>query len=52
MNILGKIFQVKVSFIGMNKNAVRTYGNPNASFKLIEISVALLTFGVRITVKD
>ena len=51
MNILGKIFQLKVSIIGVGNTGARAYGNPNATFKLIEISVALLSFGVRITVK-
>ena len=51
MNILGSIFQVKISFIGFNKNAKVVYGKAQTTWKLIEISVALLSFGVRVTVR-
>ena len=51
MNFLGKIFQLKVSGIGFKGTIARQYGNPNASFKLLEISIALLTFGLRVTVR-
>ena len=50
MGLLGKIFQLKVSVIGVKKVGVRTYGNPNATFKLFEASIAVLSFGLRITV--
>ncbi len=49
--ILGKIFQLKVSVIGFKSIYTGTYGNPNATHKLIEVSVALLTFGFRAVLK-
>ena len=51
MNILGKLFQLKVSIIGVKKAGARTYGNPKATFKLVEISIAILSFGIRITIR-
>ena len=51
MNFLGKLFQLRVSLIGAGKVTVKLYGKPQASFKLLEVSVALLSFGIRIVVK-
>uniref|UniRef100_A0A6H1ZPZ1 Uncharacterized protein n=1 Tax=viral metagenome TaxID=1070528 RepID=A0A6H1ZPZ1_9ZZZZ len=51
MNILGSIFQVKISFLGWKGNAQVVWGKPTATLKLIEVSVALFTVGVRITVR-
>ncbi len=50
-SFFGKIFQLKVSFIGLNGLSVWAWGTPYANFKLAEVSVALLSFGVRITVR-
>lgn len=46
-----RVVQARVSFIGFNKNAVLTLGKPDAKYKVAEVSVAVLTFGIRITVR-
>jgi hypothetical protein len=49
--LLGKIFQVKISFIGFNGNAQVVMGNANATHKLFEFSVALITLGLRLAIR-
>ena len=51
MNFLGKVFQLKVSFIGVKKTGQRVYGNPQADLKLAELGIAVLSFGVRLTLR-
>ena len=49
--IVGQFVQVRISFIGFNKNTQWIWGRTDASHKLAEVSVAVLTFGVRLTVR-
>ena len=51
MNFLGKVFQLKVSVIGVKKTNSRAYGNPQADLKLAELGIAVLSFGVRLTLR-
>ena len=48
---LAGLLQVKISFIGWKNGTVLTFGKSVATKKLIEISLALLTFGIRITLR-
>ena len=48
---LSQLVQVKISFIGFNNNAQITLGKAVANYKLLEVSVALLTLGIRVTVR-
>lgn len=48
---LAGLLQVKISFIGWKRGQVLTYGKSEATKKLVEISLALLTFGIRITLR-
>ena len=51
MAFVNQLIQVKISFIGWKGNASVVWGRATAKYKLIEVSVALLTFGVRVTVR-
>jgi len=51
MNIVRSIFQLKVSVIGAGKVAERVYGRPDATLKILEFSIALLSFGIRMAVR-
>jgi len=49
--ILRKLIQVRVSFIGWKSNAVVKWGKEESQYKVLEISIALFTFGVRVTLR-
>ena len=51
IGLVPRFVQAKVSFIGFNKNAAFTLGKPDATYKVAEVSVALLTFGIRATIR-
>ncbi len=51
LGILGRFLQLKISFIGWRGNASRVLGKAGAKTKLLELSVALLSFGVRVTLR-
>ena len=51
IGILSNLAQLKVSFLGFNKNASRTLGKPTVSIKIAEVSVAILSFGIRVTLR-
>ncbi len=48
---LTKIFQVKLSFLGWKANKEIVIGKPEADYKLLEGSIAVLTIGIRLTVR-
>ena len=49
---LAQLVQIKVSFIGFNKNAIVVLGKQTGTqYKVAEISAAVLTFGIRLTVR-
>jgi len=52
LGFLATLVQLKISFIGFNKNAEFILGKQTGTqWKVAEVSVALLSFGVRITVR-
>jgi hypothetical protein len=48
---ISSMVQVKVSFIGFNHNACWTFGKPEASCKILEVSAAIMTLGFRATIR-
>jgi len=48
---LTQIVQLKVSVIGTGKQAEHIFGKWRADTKIAEISVALLTVGIRVTLR-
>ncbi len=52
IGFVAKSVQLKISFIGFNKNAVIVLGKKTGTkYKIAEVGVAVLTFGIRITVR-
>ena len=51
LGIFGRFLQLRISFIGWRGNASRVLGKAGAKTKLLELSVALLSFGVRLTLR-